>query len=406
MKEKDLDKTTLRLMMMVAMLFVTAVSTAQSPLNKRHYQVDYVNESHLLRKGRTINVVHVNFEWPRFLSDNPTNALQKSLCKIFFNNGHNNLEKGLNYYLKKCGNEIHQMPDEEGLETNYINLELQTLAWERDKYISLRVIRSYRSGDEDTPFFLNELLTYDVVADKVLRLDDIFKWSKWDNFDIRDLIAGNTLQSIVNDSYELGNLFQSVLTDSYDFYAGDYPNQACLVPNGVLLSFPGTANDDGVENTSIVPLNCLNSWLTLAAKKTLKGSGKRRKDNTKRTDPVEHDNFTMDTTLVYDFAPTMPKYKGEERDMLNFIHRHATYPAYEKLKGIQGKVLVSFIVERDGSLSAPSVISPVSPGIDRQAVKAVMSMPGWKPGMKDGVPVRVRMTVPVVFKMADGEGCT
>ena len=73
------------------------------------------------------------------------------------------------------------------------------------------------------------------------------------------------------------------------------------------------------------------------------------------------------------------------------------------MQGIQGKVVVSFVVERDGSLTSPSVISPVSPGIDRQAVAAVMAMPKWKPGKNNDDPVRVRMKIPITFKLQHGE---
>ena len=99
----------------------------------------------------------------------------------------------------------------------------------------------------------------------------------------------------------------------------------------------------------------------------------------------------------------MPEYNGKTRDMIAYLYRQINYPPYESMLGIEGKVVVSFIVERDGSVSSPSVISPVSPGIDRQAVKAIMAMPKWKPGMNNGVPVRVRMRIPITFKLHEGE---
>ena len=77
------------------------------------------------------------------------------------------------------------------------------------------------------------------------------------------------------------------------------------------------------------------------------------------------------------------------------------YPVYEKLLGIQGKVVVTFVVERDGTISDPIVILPVSPGIDRQAVDAVMDMPRWKPAVVSGQPVRSRVSIPVMFKLKE-----
>lgn len=388
--------------MMMAMFFASSVLSAQPSIGKRYNQVDYVNELFLLRKGNKITVVHINFEWPKFLSGMPTNTLQKSLCKILFNNGQNDLDKGLNAFLKKQGDEIHQMPDEEGLETFYINLGLQTLAWEKDKYISLRTINSYRYGDEDTSYSKNGFLTYDIVADKVLQKDDIFKWTSLDDDVINNYIAEKILSFLPKD-INLDNILRPLPNGNYGFIMGSLPNQACLMPNGVLFNIPGSANEDGIDVTSMVPLKVVMPWMNPQAKKTLSGENKRRKNKTEMTNLVEKADMAVDTTLVYDYAPTMPQYNGGEKDMMAFIHGHATYPSYEKSRGIQGKVVVSFVVERDGFLSTPSVITPVSPGIDRQAVMAVMAMPKWKPGMKDGVPVRVRMNIPVFFKMTDGE---
>ena len=385
--------------MMVAMFFATTVLTAQPSTNKRYNQVDYVNESHLLRKRDKITVVHINFEWPKYLSGMPTKTLQKSLCRILFNNGQHDLDKGLTAFLKKQGEEIHQIPDEEGLETFFINLKLQTLAWEKDKYISLRAISSFRYDDEETLFYDNDLLTYDIVADKVLKKDEIFKWTALDDDGIKNYIAENILRFLPKD-ISLDDILRPVPNGNY--IMGNLPDQVCLMPNGVLFNIPG-ANEDGIDVTSFVPLEFVSRWMNPEAKKTLSGENKRRKNKTEMTETVENDDMTVDTTLVYDYAPTMPQYNGEGKDMMAFIHGHATYPSYEKSQGIQGKVVVSFVVERDGFLSTPSVITPVSPGIDRQAVKAVMEMPRWKPGMKDGVPVRVRMNVPVFFKMVDEE---
>jgi outer membrane transport energization protein TonB (TC 2.C.1.1.1) len=107
----------------------------------------------------------------------------------------------------------------------------------------------------------------------------------------------------------------------------------------------------------------------------------------------------VDTTLVYDVVDEMPEFNGGIKDIAEFLTRVVKYPEYEEQMGVQGRVVVSFIVERDGSVSTPSVISPVSPGLDRESVNAVMSMPKWKPGKHNGVSVRTRMNVPVSFRL-------
>jgi len=78
--------------------------------------------------------------------------------------------------------------------------------------------------------------------------------------------------------------------------------------------------------------------------------------------------------------------------------RQAVYPELEQRYEVDGKVVVSFVVGKDGRISRPAVIFPVSPGLDRAAVKAVMDMQPWIPGKMLGKPVNVRMTLPVQFR--------
>ena len=86
--------------------------------------------------------------------------------------------------------------------------------------------------------------------------------------------------------------------------------------------------------------------------------------------------------------------------MMNDIVKWINYPKYEMGRNIQGKVVVSFIVGKDGKVSSPQVISPLSPGIDREAVKAVMSLAKWTPGAFGDIKVDVKMAVPVIFKVS------
>lgn len=391
MKEKTIYKTAFRLLMLVAMLFVTSVSSGQPSLDRQRYRIDYVDESHLFRKDNTITVVNVNFEWPVRLSGLPTTALQESLCNLFFDKKAEALEVGLPSFFSDFGKEIRQMPDEQGLKKKYVRLVLQTLAWEKDKYISLRTARIYRDGANDYPdSVVNELLTYDIVSDKVLRIEDLFRWKTIRNMDLTFSLSKTILDYLPKGTYNVVDVLS-------------LPDEACFLPMGVLFNIPETVDEDGLNAFSIVPYNVLLPYIKPAAKKTLTGEGKKRKDMPDTTWPFINDSLSVDTTMVYDLASTMPEYNGNKRDMMAFIYRQLNYPSYERLLGIQGKAVVSFVVERDGTLSSPSVISPVSPGIDREAVKAVMSMPKWKPGMKEGVPVRVRTTLPVTFKLMDGE---
>ena len=75
------------------------------------------------------------------------------------------------------------------------------------------------------------------------------------------------------------------------------------------------------------------------------------------------------------------------------------YPAVAAENGVQGRVIVNFIVEKDGSISNVQVVRSVDPALDREAVNTVKRMPKWNPGMNNGQPARVKFTLPVTFKL-------
>ena len=83
--------------------------------------------------------------------------------------------------------------------------------------------------------------------------------------------------------------------------------------------------------------------------------------------------------------------------MISFISKSLVYPKVAKERGIQGKVVASFVDNKDGSLSDVEVTRSVDPSLDREVVRIVKPMPQWIPGTKNGVPVRVRLQLPIEF---------
>lgn len=378
----------------IALLFCATMATAQPLMDTQRYKIDYVKKSHLLRKGNQLTVVHFDFEWPERLSGMPTKALQKKLCQLLFQNSAGGLKEGVGEFLRARGEEIEHMPDEAGLDVNHIQLLLQGLAWEKDKYISMRAVRKYRKGDQEkADSIYNDLLTYDIVADKVLQTKEIIWFPALHNYDANFKLASLIIE---HGPGKNGNKIQN-LFGLLDF---DYlPDQACLMPMGVLFNLPGYCDENGVEPISIVPMKSVEPFLRGNVKKTLEGKSKARKDKPEPTLPVtEPRGEEVDIKKVYLIPDEKADFPGEE-SVVSFLNRQVEYPVYEKLLGIQGKVVVTFVVERDGTVSDPIVILPVSPGIDRQAVNAVMDMPRWKPAVVGGQPVRSRVSIPVMFKI-------
>lgn len=104
---------------------------------------------------------------------------------------------------------------------------------------------------------------------------------------------------------------------------------------------------------------------------------------------------------IYEIAEQMPEFpNGGTTGLMNFIGKNLKYPTYCQEEGIQGKVIVAFVVNKDGSTSDFKVVWSANKYLDKEALRVLSGMPKWKPGKQNGVPVRVKCTVPINFKLS------
>ena len=106
-----------------------------------------------------------------------------------------------------------------------------------------------------------------------------------------------------------------------------------------------------------------------------------------------------DEDMVYDVVNEMPEFPGGQAALLRWISEHIKYPAIAEENGIQGRIICSFVVECDGSVTNVKVERSIDPSLDGEAVRVLSQMPKWKPGKQNGYPVRVKYIVPVTFKL-------
>ena len=104
-------------------------------------------------------------------------------------------------------------------------------------------------------------------------------------------------------------------------------------------------------------------------------------------------------TKVFDVVEEMPSFPGGNAALMSYLNSNTKYPVVAQENGVQGRVIISFVVERDGSISDVKVARSVDPSLDREAQRVVKSMPRWTPGKQNGQTVRVKYTVPVVFRL-------
>lgn len=102
---------------------------------------------------------------------------------------------------------------------------------------------------------------------------------------------------------------------------------------------------------------------------------------------------------VYDIVEVMPQYPGGMPELMQYLAKNIKYPIQAQKKGIEGRVTVRFIVEKDGSISNVTVVRHIHPLLDKEAVRVIKAMPKWSRGMLNGKPVRVKFNIPVAFRL-------
>ncbi len=108
-----------------------------------------------------------------------------------------------------------------------------------------------------------------------------------------------------------------------------------------------------------------------------------------------------DTTknVVYDVTETMPQFPGGQGVMMKYLAANIKYPASAVKAKKQGRVIVAFVIQKDGSVTNARIVKSVDPELDAEALRIVKAMPNWTPGTQDGKPVDVNYTIPVVFSL-------
>ena len=102
---------------------------------------------------------------------------------------------------------------------------------------------------------------------------------------------------------------------------------------------------------------------------------------------------------IFEVVENMPDFPGGQAALMQYLAKNIKYPTIAQENGTQGRVIVQFVVNRDGSIVDAKVVRSVDPYLDKEALRVINTMPKWKPGMQRGKPVRVKFTVPVMFRL-------
>ena len=172
------------------------------------------------------------------------------------------------------------------------------------------------------------------------------------------------------------------------------------VKSSVKFTAPEIKKDDEVKpEDEIKSQDDLAKTNTAIGAFDVKGNDEAEGEVLKAKEVVVDEKPKEEETKVFDVVEQMPSFPGGDAELMKYLSSHIKYPVVAEENGIQGRVIATFVVERDGSISDVKVIKSVDPSLDKEAIRVLKSMPKWIPGRQNGSAVRVKYTVPVTFRL-------
>jgi len=172
------------------------------------------------------------------------------------------------------------------------------------------------------------------------------------------------------------------------------------VKSSVKFTAPEIKKDEDVKpEDEIKSQDDLQKTNTAIGTFDVKGNDETGGEVLKAKEVVVDEKPKEEETKVFDVVEQMPSFPGGQAALLEYLSKNIKYPVVAEENGIQGRVIVTFVVERDGSITDVRVVKSVDPSLDKEAQRVVRSMPHWIPGKQNGSAVRVKYTVPVTFRL-------
>ena len=156
---------------------------------------------------------------------------------------------------------------------------------------------------------------------------------------------------------------------------------------------------------SSYPLDCIKEFLYVLLTFVLFGVA-NVDVMAQSTDMLNSLPSEVQDTTVHKVVEQMPEFPGGLGKCMFFLAKHIKYPKEAFNKGEEGRVIVQFVVNRNGRITEEKIVQGVSPSLDAEALRVIKSMPKWKPGTQNGKAVRVLFTLPIAFKLDNKKDTT
>ena len=173
------------------------------------------------------------------------------------------------------------------------------------------------------------------------------------------------------------------------------------VKSSIKFTAPVIKKDNEVKDDEEIDLQKVENTNTTIGAFDVQGNDEvggevlKAKEEIAQPEPPKHE----EENKVFDVVEQMPSFPGGMPALMQWLSQNIKYPVIAAENGVQGRVIVQFVVEKDGSVTDVHVAKSVDPSLDKKATRVVKAMPKWNPGKQNGSAVRVKYTVPVMFKL-------
>ena len=173
------------------------------------------------------------------------------------------------------------------------------------------------------------------------------------------------------------------------------------VKSSIKFTAPVIKKDNEVKDEDQIDLQKVENTNTSIGAFNVEGNDEvggevlKAKEEIAQPEPPKHE----EENKVFDVVEEMPSFPGGMGALMSWLSQNIKYPVIAAENGVQGRVIVQFVVEKDGSITDVKVAKSVDPSLDKEAARVVSAMPKWTPGKQNGSAVRVKYTVPVTFKL-------
>ena len=361
-------------------LFKTTAAELYGKSSEVPEQILVALDSCYVKEGNTWFLLKVNFCFPE-----GSEALQRKLSSVLFSRESNSLMNEYQRFLRSF-KEIRAF-DKFGYNDSEIielNVWMQPVVLGDIRSYIARFCKQWHEKKTNKSQLRLEYILYDAKADRVLTLQDV-------------LVSERA--KVIEDVARARNVFchlglrkDALITyfskKNKRFPEGDIENEGYIK----FSEFPEYFTNEFKQLTKL-------DWIEFERLK----EKHEHVDISKNRALIETISGVVDLpdkNGVYQAVPHMPSFKGGDVELMQWLSRHIKYPVEAEKKNIQGRVVVSFVVDVDGAITDVKIVQPVEPSLDKEAIRVIESMPKWNPGrLGSGEVVRVGYTVPVTFRL-------